>query len=154
MRCVSVLLNAAMLTLLLCAWVVAASPSSSAPPFALTIPCVVSDITDGDTLTVTVSYKVRVRLLDVWAPEMRGGSADSRHAAQLSKQHLEKIAENQPATLYVPLTGARHVGELFSMERLLGRVWVYDSDLSEAQIKAGHGTLTKAARDKRWGGGE
>lgn len=135
------------LTLILASSALAAppmpAPMESPPPLGITAPVLVTDIIDGDTVEVEIRTKMRVRLLSVWAPEMRGGTADSRHAAQKSRQHLIALADGQPGILFVPATGAKQLGDIFTLNRVLGELWVYGENMGAVQIKDGHASSTK-----------
>lgn len=116
------------------------SPSDTqAPSPAITLPCVVTEVYDGDTITVEVRLPVRVRLLDCWAPELN--EAGGRH----SRAHLERLALGQPARLHVPLDAVRRSDGVFSFGRILGHVWLEGDSrsLSARQVTAGHATETK-----------
>ena len=50
---------------------------SSVPPLAdpaaqLVVPCTITEWYDGDTPTVEITLRIRVRLEDCWAPEVTG----------------------------------------------------------------------------------
>jgi len=112
-----------------------ASAVDRAPPPGVALPCRVTHVVDGDTLDVDVTIRIRVRLLDCWAPESNEpGGAESM-------AHLEQIAAGKKAVLFVPW--AEHSKDMFSFGRALGRVWVGKIDLSAAQVEAGHATKTK-----------
>lgn len=119
------------------------SADAKAPMLGIALNGRVVDVYDGDTLTIDLTIRVKVRLLDCWAPEIRGGTIEQRDAGDASAQHLRELALNQPATLFVPVTGAHSLGSLFSFDRILGHVWVYDTHLGDAQIAAGHASSTK-----------
>jgi len=44
------------------------------PKPELSVPCKITEVYDGDTVTVEVTLTARVRLLDCWAPELEFGS--------------------------------------------------------------------------------
>ena len=101
----------------------------------LTVPCRVVEVYDGDTVTVEVTIRARVRLTDCWAPELHepGGIA--------SKEYLQRLAEGKRGLLAVPLH--ERLDKSFSFGRLLGKVQVGGGDCSAAQVAAGHATATK-----------
>jgi endonuclease YncB( thermonuclease family) len=129
----------ALAILLLCAAPATAQEveAPKAPAPALILPAKVVEIVDGDTVELEISFRLRVRLAGIDAPELRGGTPESRYAAQLSRDHLRDHAKGEPCILQVPLTGAPTLGHLFSFERLVGRVWVWDECLSELQLANG-----------------
>lgn len=99
-------------------------------------------VVDGDTVDVEISRTVRVRMLDCWAPETRG---ESRPQGIDSKRHLsELLPPDRMVTLHVPTDADGNVSKIWTFGRVLGRVYAADTDLSEAQVDAGHATRTKA----------
>lgn len=102
----------------------------------LSLPCRVTQVYDGDTLTVEMTIRARVRLLDCWAPELRDeGGVASRDAI--------KPIEGKAATLVVPLDGVDRLDDVLTFGRVLGYVWVDGESLSEKQVSAGHATFRK-----------
>lgn len=116
-------------------WAVAQPPERG-----LSLPCNVVQVYDGDTVTVDVTIRCRVRLIDCWAPELR--EAGGRE----SQKHLAQMALGKSGTLYIPTAEARHVGELFSFDRIVGRVWIDGEliDLSQRMVAEGHATKTRS----------
>ena len=115
------------------------------PPAGLTVPCRVTEIIDGDTIEVAVTIRLRVRLLDCWAPEIRTADPDEKRRGTASREHLRKIAADRDGILHVPAAGARRLGDLSTLSRTLGHVWV-DGDarsLSARQVAARHATKRK-----------
>lgn len=92
-------------------------------------------VIDGDTLEAEVSRRLRVRLLDCWAPELRepGG-----HEAQ---SFLAGLVAGQTVTLQVPTE--HELQAAFSFGRVLGRIWIGGNDVSRLMIEAGHATREK-----------
>lgn len=106
---------------------------------AIEVPATVKRIIDGDTVEVEITIKAHVRLLDCWAAE-RNCNEGKRAATA-----LRELALHEPGTLRIPYVPGGGIGQLFSFERLLGRVVLNDgTDLSEAMIRAGHATREKA----------
>lgn len=138
---------ASILAMSLAVWAVALRLEAAPPPPGLVVNGRITNVVDGDTLDMEIRVRVRVRLLSAWVPDTnRDSTLAERDAADAATRHLEDIALGEPATLFVPFTGARSVGSLFSFDRVLGRVWVYETDLSEAQVKAGHASSTADGR--------
>jgi len=123
------------------------SPLSALRPpqkFALHLPCVITQIVDGDTVTVEITLQARVRLEDCWAPETTGGTETTKAAGLASKQHLSQIAEGKRGGLLVVLDGAKRLDDVFSFGRIVGRVWCEDAgDLARKQVLSGHAFATK-----------
>lgn len=114
--------------------------TGSAPDQATTVSCEVVRVIDGDTLVVEVRQQYRVRLLDCWAPEVKGASKDAGLSA---KQHLESliIRHGKDGVLSVPWHS--DAASSWSMGRVLGRVWLGGNDLSELQVDSGHARKAK-----------
>jgi endonuclease YncB( thermonuclease family) len=107
------------------------------PQPGLSLPCKVVEVYDGDTVTVEVTVRARVRLIDCWAPELRepGGKE--------SRDHLANHALHKSGTLYVPTGDAKHAGQVFSFDRLVGRVWIGDEQVDLSQRMVADGKATK-----------
>lgn len=77
---------------------------------------IVHKINDGDTLTISVTKTVNVRILDCWAPEL------SEVNGPQSKEALEKLVPvGSKVTLDVPIH--ENISKSFSFGRVLGRVY-------------------------------
>ena len=113
-------------------------------------------VPDGDTVKVRITREIDVRLLGVWAPESRRDprikSDIDREAAKLrgiaAKEHLARVALGKRCTLTIPThtddeDTTSDIGDVFSLSRALGRVWVGGKDLSELQVERGYATATK-----------
>lgn len=113
------------------------------PLHGLSAACRIVDVHDGDTVTVEITRRVRVRLLDCWAPEVTGAE---KPQGIKSRDALRAIALLKSATLYVPTEGNDELGDVMTFDRVLGHVWL-ESDpsqsLSERQVRAGFATKTK-----------
>ena len=115
---------------------------AGAPPVGWTTTCRVIDVYDGDTITVEVTKRLKVRLLDCWAPEVRGATRAEGIAARDS---LRAIALEQQAVLHIPSHTEGEIWRLWTFGRVLGRVWVRggDQSLSEQMVAAGHASRGK-----------
>ena len=115
----------------------ATEPVPQAPLLAITLPGSVTEIIDGDTLTVEVRLPIRVRLLGAWAPELRepGGT--------VARDRLKVLAAGRRCTVHVPLSGARRLDDVFTFGRLLAHVWVDGEPRSLSQVMVGEGLATK-----------
>lgn len=117
---------------------------ADAPPVGWTVPVKVVQVYDGDTVVVEITKRVRVRLLDCWAPEVRTKDVDEKKKGYASKDHLKKILpEGSDAVLHIP--GSVDVGRSITFGRFLGRIWAPgdEDDVSVQQVEAGHATKTK-----------
>lgn len=120
------------------------------PETGWTVCGVVTDCHDGDTVTISVTHKFRVRLLHCWAPEVTIDNRlpESKRAAEkaagiASKKNLESLALGKEVVLQVPTD--EDLLKATTMGRVLGTVWLKDSDksLNQMQVEAGHATKEK-----------
>ena len=124
------------LTVLMLAAPVAAL--STPPPLGVVSRGTVTRVIDGDTLEVEVKYTIRVRLLDAWAPEKN--TAAGRKAADALDVH----ALGRPCVVQVPTGTARNVGEVTTLGRVLGHVWLEGANQSLSEWQVRNGNATKA----------
>lgn len=123
-----------------------AAPVQPVPQSQISIPCVVTEVYDGDTITVRVTLDMRIRLLDCWAPEVRTKDAAEKVKGLASRDHLRSICPGgSAAQLLIPLTGERF-DDVITMGRVLGYVSVDGKDLSAQQVAAGHATKDKTSQ--------
>ncbi|WP_428303893.1 thermonuclease family protein [Lacipirellula sp.] len=115
------------------------------PSPGVSLRCQVVGVVDGDTLEVEVIRRVRVRLLDCWAPESRTTDAAEKKAGLAAKVELSAAAVGKRATLFVPTDAASRVGDVFTFDRVLGHVWVEGlaESLSEHQVRLKHAATAK-----------
>lgn len=109
--------------------------SDPQPPLGLTTKAKVVRVLDGDTLEVEIVTRVRVRLLDCWAPELReeGGTE--------SKEHLSSLAKKgSTVVLHVPTSGTRRLDDVLTFGRLLGRIYAKGEDVGSRMVEDGHAT--------------
>lgn len=125
---------------------VAVRPAPWNPPPATgwTTAARITEVYDGDTVTVEVTRRFRVRLLDCWAPEIRTRDAAEKARGLQAAAFLTELAEGREAVLHVPLDGIDAAGA-WSMGRILGHLWLPGDDrpLSEHMVRAGHATREK-----------
>lgn len=111
--------------------------AAQAPPPQLSIPCTITEVYDGDTVTVSVTLPLRVRMLDCWAPELSDpGGAESR-------DHLKAAASGKAAILQIPLAKADRLDDVLTFGRVLGYLWVDDINLSTLQVGKQHATRSR-----------
>ena len=120
---------------------------SAPPPRGLSTEATIVDWYDGDTVTVDVKFRMKVRLLDCWAPEVRGAQ---KQQGIVSRNRVRELAPaNSKVRLFIPGTGKLH--ESFTFGRALGRVWYQDDqdewhEVSEKMVAEGLATKTKAGQ--------
>jgi len=109
------------------------------PQPRITMPCLVTEVVDGDTMTVELRIPMRVRLINCWAPEARkeGGSE--------SKENLALLAEGRHGVVSVPLGEATRLDHVFTFGRVLGDVWIDgdDESVGQQQVSLGHAAIRK-----------
>lgn len=113
-----------------------------------TTPATVQEVYDGDTIVVEVRREFRVRLLNLWSPEIRTKDAAEKRAGLAARDHLRGLLPvGSDVVLSVPTHGA-DVAEAWTMGRLLGHVWRPGDrvTLSRQMIDAGFGTLEKGGK--------
>lgn len=105
----------------------------------------VTEVYDGDTLTGTVTIPVRIRLLDCWAPELRGGTEASKELAKLSTDNLKQLAEGKRGTIWIPWEHAHRSDDVLTFGRVLAHVWINGQakSVSQQQVESGFATAAK-----------
>jgi len=122
----------------------------SCPPFGICVPVEPLRVRDADTLEVRVaggSLAWAVRLVDVWAPELRRGDADSRDLAREAKRWLERFVADHAddLRLHVALPTDRNILKALTFDRVVGTLYVgADGDSVNRQLVArGFASSTK-----------
>ena len=117
---------------------------ADAPPIGWTVHCKVVQEYDGYTVVVELRTRVRVRLLDCWAPEVRTKDAAEKKRGNASKANLQALLpEGSDAILHIP--GSVDIGRSLTFGRFLGHMWsaAEDDNVSVQQVAAGHATEMK-----------
>ena len=121
------------------------------PPTGWTVKGEVVNVIDGDTVDVSVTTIVRVRLIDCWCPESKIDKRlpeDQRKAEKqagiAAKKHLEELALGKEVVLHVPVNSSE-LKDVLTMNRVLGTVWLdgAEKSLNEIQVESGHATREK-----------
>lgn len=137
-----VILVAILLTLL---WVHAARSAEPTPQ--LVLPCEVTEVYDGDTVTVRVTITARVRLLDCWTAEVRTRNPAEKELGLRQRDALRTLVGSlpRPARLTIPLQGAARLDDVFTLGRLLGSVTLEGESisLSDQMCRNNHAFATK-----------
>ena len=127
------------------------------PPTGWTVKGQVVNCVDGDTVDVSVTTIVRVRLIDCWCPESKIDKRLPEEKRQAEKQagiaakkHLEELALGKEVVLHVPVNSSE-LKDVLTMNRVLGTVWLdgAQKSLSEIQVEAGHATKEKREELKK-----
>ena len=118
------------------------------PERGLSVNAEVIKIVDGDTIDCRVTLDFRVRLLDCWAPESRTRDLAEKQRGLAAKGYMLDLADGKAVRVFIPGSGT--LGEMLTLDRILGRVYVLDasgeperSDLSWQMIAGGHATAEK-----------
>lgn len=101
----------------------------------------VVEVYDGDTVTVEIKKRIRVRLLDCWAPEIRGGTTLLRRSGYESRDYLKSLIDQKEVILSIP--AHETIGKSFSFDRALGLIYINDQSVSDLMVKAGYATKEK-----------
>ena len=111
----------------------------------------VTDVHDGDTITVRVYRDFRVRLRDCWAPELEPIEQRRKWAilkdmpensGMASQLHLRNLAEGYQVRLHIVGSPDGDFRDSTSMGRVIGDVYLLKdgTSLAAAQVAAGHAT--------------
>ncbi|MEM6692824.1 MAG: hypothetical protein AAF664_25575 [Planctomycetota bacterium] len=103
----------------------------------------VSRVIDGDTVEVTLTRRVKVRLVDCWAPEVRGDEKVAGEESRLFPMKL--LPEGQPVKVDIDTNGAHGLSDVMTFDRVLAEMWVEgdDSSISDQMVEAGYATREK-----------
>ena len=117
------------------------------PPYGLCYPCSIERVIDGDTIVVRIfGYELNVRLLDCWAPEVRGvekpDGLDSKAAL------IGRIHSASRYSVHIPASHGS-LAEVVTLGRVLGRVFLDGEDASEFMVANGYATATKPTAQRR-----
>mgnify|MGYP001176067646 CR=1 FL=1 len=124
-------------SLLLCA----AYALGSAPQPGWVTRAKVVEVYDGDTVTVEIRKRIRVRLLNCWAPEIRTTDEAEKAKGIAARDYLRKVLYQKDVILSVP--AGEEVGKSFSFDRALGLIYIDDRSASELMVESGHATRDK-----------
>lgn len=109
------------------------------PQIGYTVKGKVERVVDGDTLEVVITKKLKVRLLDCWAPEMKEAGGPE------SKAFMQNLVEGREVYLLIP--GDEEEFGNFTFGRVLGRVLLHTEtgivDVAKESVGAGHATVGK-----------
>lgn len=106
---------------------------------------IVKEVYDGDTIVVTVTKEYRIRMLDCWAPEIKG---IEKSEGLKSKEFLETMLKTGDEVL-VEIPTTNRIQDSITFGRFLGYIWkdldndgTYDN-ISEQMVKNGFATKEK-----------
>lgn len=109
------------------------------PQIGYTVLGKVDRVVDGDTVEVVIQKKLKVRLLDCWAPELKEPGGPE------SKLFMQSLVGGR--TVYLVIPGNEEDFGNFTFGRVLGRVLFKTDtgivDVSNESVAAGHATKSK-----------
>jgi endonuclease YncB( thermonuclease family) len=108
------------------------------PQPQIVIPVFVRECYDGDTATVEATIRMRVRLMDAWAPEVKG---EQKRDGMKSKKRLEELCLGKKGLLTIPLYD--DLGQSTTLSRVKGWLNVDGKDVSAQMVQEGFATKTK-----------
>lgn len=115
---------------------------------ALLIKGTITNVHDGDTVTVNVSKQFNIRLLDCWAPEINSKDENENKRGLASKEFLNKMIKNgDEVTVEIPIY--ENFAKSLTFGRFLGYIWRdIDGDgvkdnISNEMVKNNYATKTK-----------
>ena len=123
------------------------------PPKGITTDVKVVRVVDGDTVDVEITRKIRVRLLDCYAPETRTKDSAEKIKGFESKKYLHNMLtevfyndlaarKKKQVTLFIPADEQGEIKDNFTFNRVLGRLFINGEDVSELMVEAGQATKT------------
>lgn len=118
---------------LLCGAEVPPSPS-------LTLPCVVTRVHDGDTVTVEIKVTADLRLLDCWAPELK------EEMGPKARDRMKALAEGKKGVVSIPIDNMNKLGDALTFGRVLGRLWIDNQDVGALLVKEELATKKKRTK--------
>lgn len=109
--------------------------------FGFVLPAKVVGVIDGDTIEIDVRRRIRVRLLDCWAPETRTTDAEERQRGIAAKEFLHNLIGGKDVSVEIELEPDGKFGDQMTFGRILGRVYLEDEiDVSKIMVESGHAT--------------
>lgn len=121
---------------------------STVPQPGITTTGKIKRVIDGDTLEVTITKTVRIRLLSCYCPEVHGIQKENGIEA---RNYCQKLIDNSDpkVRISIPTNDDGNVQDILTLNRVLGDIWLKNSDgewenLSKKLVNAGHATPTKS----------
>lgn len=114
------------------------------PPIGITTKGSVVNVVDGDTLDIEVTRTIRVRLLDCWCPETRTRDLEEKKKGLAAKAHLNKLlSDSEDVVLFIPADSDGDIKDVFTMNRVLGYIFIDEENVSSRMVADGHATVVK-----------
>jgi len=116
---------------------------AEAPDLGWTTTARVVYVVDGDTVDVEIRRRLRIRLLDCWAPESRTTDQEEKVRGLAAKKFLKELIQNKQVVLHIPTNGSEDIKDILTLNRVLGKLYLDDEDVSETMVANGYATKTK-----------
>ena len=114
------------------------------PPIGITTKGSVVNVVDGDTLDVEITRTIRVRLKDCWCPETRTRDLEEKKKGLAAKAHLESLlSDSKDVVLFIPADSDGDIKDVFTLNRVLGYIFIDKDDGSSRMGADGHATAKK-----------
>ena len=122
-------------------------PKPQPPPLGWTTLAKVERVIDGDTLEITITRKVRIRVLDCWAPEThKTGRPGEKDFGLKVKAFVQELIDKHgtDVRVHIPTDVNQALADVLTMGRVLGDIWLADGrSLAAILRKRGMATKTK-----------
>lgn len=117
----------------------------TAPLPGLTAKAKIIHVVDGDTVDLELRIDARIRLLDCYAPESRTTDPEEKKKGLAAKANMELLCQGETGIVHIPFTHAQSLADVLTLDRILGKVWMdnSDTDLSSQQVSDGYASSTK-----------
>ena len=117
------------------------------PPRGITTKGTVVNVVDGDTLDVEITSTIRVRLKDCWCPETRTRDLEEKKKGLAAKDHLMNLLQdNKDTVLFIPADSEGDIKDVFTLNRVLGYIFINSEDVSSRMVADGHATEKKESK--------
>ena len=114
------------------------------PPIGWTTSSKIKRCIDGDTTIVAIEKILNIRLIDCWTPETRTKDLKEKKRGLFCKKKLQQFLNNkQNVITYIPADQEGQIKDVFSLSRVLGRIFVNEQDISEIMVARGYAARTK-----------
>ena len=114
------------------------------PPIGITTVGTVTNVVDGDTVDVEIKRTIRVRLKDCWCPETRTRDLKEKEKGLAAKKHLSNLLEDsKEVVLFIPADSEGDIKDVFTLNRVLGYIFIDSEDVSSRMVTDGHATAQK-----------
>jgi endonuclease YncB( thermonuclease family) len=129
---------------------VAAEPATC-PPLGITLRAEFVRARDADTIEWRIagsSFVWASRLIDTWAPEVRGSDAELKAIAIAGKVYAkEQCEKSKKLRVFIPFSIREQPLKALSFDRIPSYVYLDDfTTLNSAMVRAGYASTTKGGK--------